>query len=48
MFAAGQEVTDAAHQQALEQLRLERYRGKPPAGEDVQLRDLAVYDRLAA
>ncbi|MGZ6576675.1 MAG: Mu transposase domain-containing protein, partial [Solirubrobacteraceae bacterium] len=48
VFAAGQEVTDAAHQQALEQLRLERYRGKPPAGEDVQLRDLAVYDRLAA
>ena len=48
VFAAGQELTDPAHQQALEQLRLERYRGKPPAGEDVQVRNLAVYDGLAA
>jgi hypothetical protein len=24
-----------------------RYRGKPPAGEDVQVRDLAVYDQVA-
>lgn len=48
VFAAGQEITDPAHQQALERLRRERYRGRPPAGEDVQRRDLAVYDRLAA
>ena len=43
VFAAGQELTDPAHQAALERLRLARYRGKPPAGEDVQLRDLSVY-----
>jgi transposase len=48
VFAAGQELTDPVHQQALEQLRVARYRGKPPVGEDVELRDLAVYDRLAA
>ena len=48
MFAAGQELTDPAHQQALERLRLARYRGKPAVGEDVELRDLSVYDRLAA
>ncbi|MGZ6638450.1 MAG: IS21 family transposase [Solirubrobacteraceae bacterium] len=48
VFAAGQEITDAAHQQALERLRLARYRGKPPAGEDVQIRDLADFDRLVA
>jgi transposase len=48
VFAAGQELTDPAHQRALEQLRLERYRGKPPVGEDVQVRNLAVYDGLAA
>jgi hypothetical protein len=47
VFAAGQELTDPAHQQALERLRLERYAGKPRASEDVQLRDLSVYDRLA-
>ena len=47
VFAARQEITDAAHQQALERLRLQRYPGKAPAGEDVQLRDLSVYDRLA-
>jgi len=47
VFAAGQEITDPGHQQALERLRLERYRGKPPVGEDVQVRDLAVFDRLA-
>jgi len=47
VFAAGQEITDPAHQQALERLRLERYRGKPPVGEDVQVRDLAVFDRVA-
>jgi hypothetical protein len=48
VFAAGQEITDPAHQAALERLRLARYRAKPPAGEDVELRDLSVYDRLAA
>jgi hypothetical protein len=48
VFAAGQQITDPAHQQALEHRRLARYRGKPPAGEDVQVRDLSVYDRLAA
>ena len=47
VFAAGQEITDRAHQQALERLRLARYRGKPSAGEEVELRDLSVYDRLA-
>ena len=47
VFAAGQEITDPAHQAALEQLRLERYRGKPPAGEEVQVRDLSVFDRVA-
>ena len=47
VFAAGQEITDPAHQQALERLRLARYRGKPLAGEEVELRDLSVYDRLA-
>ena len=47
VFAAGQEFTDPAHQQALEQLRRARYRGKPPVGDDVQLRDLSVYDQVA-
>jgi transposase len=46
VFAAGQELTDPAHQEQLEQLRLARYAGKPPAGEDVEVRDLAVFDRL--
>ena len=48
VFASGQEITDPAHQQALERLRVERYAGKPTAGEDVERRDLAVYDRLTA
>jgi transposase len=48
VFAAGQQLTDPAHQATLERQRLARYRGVRPAGEDVQLRDLAVYDRLAA
>ena len=48
VFAARQEITDPAHQAELERQRLERYAGKPPAGEDVQVRDLSVYDRLAA
>ncbi len=47
VFAAAQEITDPVHQQTLERLRVERYRGKPPVGEDVQVRDLAVFDRLA-
>jgi transposase len=47
VFAAGQEFTDPAHQAVLEQLRLARYRGKPVAGDDVEARDLSVYDRLA-
>ena len=47
VFAAGQELTDPAHQQALDRLRTERYRGKPPAGEEVQVRDLSVYDQVA-
>ena len=47
VFADGQELTDPVHQQTLEQLRLARYRGKPAVGEDVELRDLAVYDHLA-
>jgi transposase len=46
VFAAGQELTDPAHQATLERQRVERYRGKPPVGEDVQIRDLAVFDRL--
>jgi hypothetical protein len=48
VFAAGQEITDPAHQAALVRLRLARYGGKPPAGEDVQIRDLSVFDRLVA
>jgi len=48
VFAAGQELTNPAHQEALERLRLARYRGKPEAGEDVEVRDLSVYDRVAA
>ncbi|MGO9903968.1 MAG: Mu transposase domain-containing protein [Solirubrobacteraceae bacterium] len=47
VFAAAQEITDPVHQQTLERLRVERYRGKPPVGEDVRVRDLAVFDRLA-
>jgi transposase len=48
VFAGAQQLTDPAHQAALDRLRLERYRRGRPAGEDVQRRDLAVYDRLAA
>ena len=47
VFAAGQEITDPDHQAALEQLRLARYAGKPSAGEDVEIRDLSVFDRVA-
>jgi hypothetical protein len=48
VFAAGQEITDPAHRQALERQRLARYAGKPPMGEEIEVRDLSVYDRLAA
>ncbi|MGZ6576486.1 MAG: IS21 family transposase [Solirubrobacteraceae bacterium] len=48
VFAAGQELTDPAHQALLERLRLARYSSKPASGEDVEVRDLSVYDRLAA
>ena len=48
VFAAHQEITDPAHHQALERQRRERYAGKPPAGEDVQVRDLKDFDRLVA
>ena len=48
VFAARQELTDPAHQAELERQRLARYTGKPPAGEDVEVRDLSVYDGLAA
>jgi len=46
VFAGGQELTDPAHQALLERLRLARCSGKPPSGDDVQLRDLSVYDQL--
>jgi len=46
VFAGGQELTDPAHQALLERLRLARYSAKPASGDDVQLRDLSVYDRL--
>ena len=46
VFAAGQELTEAAHQELLEGLRRERYRGKQPAGEAVEVRDLSIYDRV--
>ena len=48
VFAAGQELTNPAHAQTLERLRHGRYAAKTRAGEDVQVRDLTVYDRLAA
>ena len=48
VFAGGQEITDPAHQAELERRRQGRYPGKQPVGEDVEVRDLAVYDRLAA
>jgi hypothetical protein len=48
VFAAGQELTDSDHQRQLERLRVKRYRGAPSPGCEVELRDLAVYDRLAA
>ena len=48
VFAAHQELTDPAHHAELERQRLQRYAGEPPAGEDVEVRDLSVYDGLAA
>jgi hypothetical protein len=48
VFAGGQELTDPAHQALLERLRLARYRGRPGSSDDVEVRDLSVYDRLAA
>jgi hypothetical protein len=47
VFAAGQVITDPVHEQELERLRRACYAGEPPAGEDVQIRDLAVFDRLS-
>jgi hypothetical protein len=47
-FAAHQQLTDPAHRACLERQRIARYRGQRPVDEDVQVRDLAVYDRLAA
>jgi hypothetical protein len=48
VFAAHQHLTDPAHRETLERRRRARYSGQRPVDEDVQLRDLAVYDRLAA
>ena len=47
-FAGRLALTDPAHQLTLERLRAERYRERRPAGEDVEVRDLSVYDRTAA
>ena len=48
VFAGNQEITDQTHRDALERLRTARYGARPPAGEDVQVRDLADFDRLVA
>ena len=48
VFAAHQQLTDPAHHACLERQRIERYRGQRPVDDEVQVRDLAVYDRLAA
>jgi hypothetical protein len=47
VFAAGQEITDPVHQAALERLRTARYGGGSAAGEEVEVRDLTVFDRIA-
>jgi hypothetical protein len=47
VFAGGLTLSDPAHQRALERLRHERRADRPPAGEDVEVRDLSVYDRFA-
>ena len=46
VFAAGQEIIDPAHQAALERLRSARY-GGVAASEEVEVRDLTVFDRIA-
>jgi transposase len=48
VFAAHQQLTDPAHRASLERQRIARYRGQRPVDDEVQVRDLAVYDRLAA
>jgi transposase len=48
VFAAHQEITDPAHRETLERQRRARYGATPAASADVQLRDLSVYDGLAA
>lgn len=48
VFAGGLTLTDPVHQRELDRLRRERYAGRTPAGEDVEVRDLRVYDRVAA
>ena len=47
VFAAGQQITDPAHQAALERLRRARSGGRSEAGEEVEVRDLSVFDRIA-
>jgi transposase len=49
VFAGGLTLTDPAHQRALERLRRRRYadeRGDDERNVEVELRDLAAYDRL--
>jgi transposase len=46
VFAGGLTLTDPVHQAELDRLRRERYAGRKPAGEDVEVRDLAAYDAL--
>jgi transposase len=48
VFAGHQQLTDPAHRATLERQRRARYAGGRPVDADVQVRDLAVYDRLAA
>jgi hypothetical protein len=49
VFAAHQELTAPEHQQALDQLRRERYaRGRAPREVEVEIRPLARYDALIA
>jgi transposase len=48
VFAAHQQLTDPAHRATLELRRRARYRGEWRVDGDVQVRDLAVTDRLAA
>ncbi|MCA1698510.1 MAG: integrase core domain-containing protein, partial [Actinobacteria bacterium] len=48
VFARHQELTDPEHREALKRMRVERYARERQGGEEVELRDLGVYDRLAA